>query len=97
MKNVLYKCSSVVVNLLEGAVSVLAIVLIYAFIFEKNNTNHDIGVGVVVILIWLLVLVTPNVLFKLCGKFHIKDVIIFQVAPFITGAVLYILFQLMFY
>ena len=97
MKNVLYKCSSFVVNLLEGAVSVLAISVINAFIFENNNSNHDIGLGIFVLLIWLLLLLTPNVLFKLCGKLHKKDVIIFQIVPFITGAVLYILFQLVLY
>ncbi len=74
MKNVLCKGSSVFVNLMEGAASILAIAVICAFIFEANNKDNDVGLGVLVLLIWLSVLIIPNLFFKFCGKFRIKDV-----------------------
>ena len=65
----------------------------YAFIFEKDNKDHGSGSGLLVLSVWMFVLVMPN-LFILGGKFHIKDNYYFQLAPFILGAGIYIIFQL---
>lgn len=94
MKNVLCKCSSFFVNLIEGAASMFAVAVIYAFLFEANNKEHDIGLGVIILLIWLLVLIIPSLLFICCGKFRIKDVVIFQCVPFILGVALFTVYQL---
>ncbi|MBQ8515712.1 MAG: hypothetical protein IJ496_09980 [Ruminococcus sp.] len=94
MKNILCKSSSVIVNLIEGAAAILAVAVIYSFIFESNNKDHDVGLGVFVLLIWLLVLLIPNLFFKFKGKFCIKDVAIFQFVPFLLGAALFTVYQL---
>ena len=43
MKNILCKSSSILVNLIEGVVAVIALTISYAFIFEKDNQDHSIG------------------------------------------------------
>ena len=96
MKNTLCKVSSFIVNLFIGAVSVIALAVIYAFIFEENNKDHDVGLGVLVLFIWLSALIIPNLFFKTRGKFSIKEVVIFQVMPFVLGTSLYIFYQLVF-
>lgn len=94
MKNVLCKSSSVIVNVIEGAVAILAVAVIYSFIFETNNKDHDVGLGIFTLLIWLSVLLIPNLFFKFRGKFRIKDVAFFQLVPFILGAALFTVHQL---
>ena len=64
MKLNLCKCSAVLLNLFEGAVAVIALAMIYAFMFEANNSNHSIGMGLLVLLVWLAVLCIPNLLFR---------------------------------
>lgn len=97
MKNVLYKGSSVFINLIEGAVAVLAFAMSYGFIFEKYNTNHDSGLGVFVLLVWMLVLLMPNLFFILDGKFSKKENLYFQLVPFILGSGIFIVFKLFLY
>ena len=97
MKNKLYKSSSIIINLLEGVIAVIALTMGYAFIFERDNQNHSIGLGIFVLLVWILVLLIPNILFKLGGKFRIKDTLFLQIVPLIIGAGIYIIFQLVLY
>lgn len=89
MKNVLSKIGSFIINLIEGAVGIISVAVIYAFIFESDNQDHDVGLGIFVLLIWLAVLLIPNLFIKFVNKFRIKDVMIFQFVPFVLGAVLY--------
>ena len=89
MKNALCKGSSALLNLIEGFIGVFAFVLVYAFIFEKYNTNHDVGLGLMVLFFWLLILITPNLMYKFGAKFKVRDVILFQLLPFIIGAAAY--------
>lgn len=97
MKNILCKSSSILVNLIEGVVAVIALSISYAFIFEKDNQDHSIGLGLFVLLVWMLVLLIPNLFFKFSGKFHIKDNLYFQLAPLIFGAGIYTIFQFVLY
>lgn len=97
MKNILCKSSSILVNLIEGVVAVIALSISYAFIFEKDNQDHSIGLGLFVLLVWMLVLLIPNLFFKFNGKFHIKDNLYFQLAPLILGAGIYTIFQFVLY
>ncbi|MCR4887622.1 MAG: hypothetical protein K5979_00380 [Ruminococcus sp.] len=97
MKNILCKSSSILVNLIEGVVAVIALTISYAFIFEKDNQDHSIGLGLFVLLVWMLALLIPNLFFKFGGKFHIKDNLYFQLAPLIFGAGIYIIFQFVLY
>jgi len=94
MKNILCKISSVFVNLIEGTIAILAVATIYSFIFEANNKDHDVGLGIFVFLIWMLILIIPNLFFKFGSKFCIKEVVFFQLVPFISGAALFTIYQL---
>lgn len=91
-KNVLCK-SSFLVNLIEGAVTVLAVAVSYAFIFEEDK-DQDIELGLFVSLVWLLCLLITNLFFKFFGKFRIKETLFFQLVPFVSGATLFIVYQL---
>ena len=84
LKNILRK-SSFLVNMIEGAATVPAVAVIYSFIFEIDNIDHDVNLGIFILLIWLLGLLITNL---------IKDVIIFQLVPFLLGAVLFTVYQL---
>ena len=97
MKNILCKSSSVLVNLIEGFVAVIALLMSYAFILEKDNPDHSIGLGVFVVLVWMLVLLIPNIFFNFGGKYRKKDFLLFQIIPFILGAGIYFIFQLVFH
>ncbi len=91
MKNILCKTGSVLINFIEGAAAIIAVAVIYTFIFETDNIrDHDVGLGVWFLLIWLLVLFTPNLFFTFGGKFRKKEIMIFQLVPFILGAGLYV-------
>ena len=68
MKNILCKSSSILVNLVEGVVAVIALAISYAFIFEKDNQDHSIGLGLFVLLVWMLVLLIPNLFFENCNS-----------------------------
>ena len=97
MKNILCKSCSILVNLIEGVVAVIALTISYAFIFEKDNQDHSIGLGLFVLLVWMLVLLIPNLFFKFSEKFHIKDNLYFQLAPLILGVGIYTIFQFVLY
>ena len=97
MKAILCKSSSVLVNLIEGVIAVIALTMSYAFVFEKDNQDHSIGLGLSVLLVWMLVLLIPNILFKFGRKFHIRESLYFQLAPLVLGAVIYIIFQFVLY
>jgi hypothetical protein len=93
MKNVLCK-SSFIVNLIEGVAAVIALTVSYAFMFERDNQDHDMGLGVFILAAWIFVLLVPNLVFRIVGKFHMKDTLFFQFAPLLLGAVLYTVYQL---
>lgn len=97
MKNISLKRSSIIFNLIEGVIAVIALTISYAFIFEKNNQDHDIGLGLFISFVWMLVLLIPNIFYKIIGKFHIKDTLYFQLAPLVLGSGIYIIFQLVLY
>lgn len=94
MNNKLFKGISVLVNLIEGAAAVIALTMSYAFIFEKDNPDHSTGTGLLVLLIWMAVLFIPNIFLKTGGKFDTKDSVYYQSLPFIAGAGIYIIYQL---
>lgn len=94
MKLNLCKCSAVLLNLFEGVAAVIALAVIYSFLFEAANSNHSIGMGLLVLLVWLAVLCIPNLLFRIYPGFRRKDGVLFQLVPFLAGAILYILFQI---
>lgn len=93
-KTYVLKISSFIVNLIEGAIAILAMAVIYSFVFEENNKDHDIGLGFFVLFIWFIVLFMPNIIFKFIVKLNKKDMVIFQVLPFLLGAISYLAFQL---
>lgn len=93
LKNILRK-SSFLVNMIEGAATVPAVAVIYSFIFEIDNIDHDVNLGIFILLIWLLGLLMTNLFYFFGGKFRIKEVIIFQLVPFLLGAVLFTVYQL---
>ena len=83
---------SFIVNLIEGAIAVFAVSAIYAFIFDPYNNVHQVGIGVIVLFIWLIILFTPNIMFKFIGKLTIKDIAVFQIFPLLLGAISYVVF-----
>ncbi len=89
-----YAYSSILLNMIEGAAAVVALAMIYAFVFEANNSNHSVGMGILVLFIWLAVLCIPNLLFRIFAGFRRKDGVLFHLVPFLAGAFLYILFQI---
>ena len=97
MRNILYKSSAVIINLIEGAVAVIAFAVSYAFMFETDNQDHSIGLGLFVLLTWLFVLMIPNLFFRFSGKFRIRELLFFQFIPFVLGAVVYLIFQFVLY
>ncbi len=94
LKNVLYRSTSILINLIEGAITVLSIAISYSFIFETDNIDHDTGLGIFILLVWLLIMLVPNLILKLYCKFHRKDIIFFQLIPFLLGTVIFITYQL---
>ncbi len=94
MKLNLCRYSAALLNLFEGAAAIVAIAVIHAFISEANNSNHSVEMGLLVLLLWLAVLCIPNLLFHIFAGFRRKDGILFQLVPFLAGAFLYILFQI---
>lgn len=94
MKLNLCRTAAALLNLIEGAAAIIALAVVYAFLFETGSTNHSIGMGLLVLLIWLAVLCIPNLLFRIFAEFRRKDGILFQLVPFLAGAFLYILFQI---
>lgn len=88
------KTVSVLINLIQGAAAVLAAAVFWAFCFERDNPDHDTAIGVTVLILWLFVLILPNCLITLGAKFRKRDILLYQVLPFISGAAAYIIFQL---
>lgn len=86
------KTGSFIVNLIEGAVTVLALAVTCSFVFETNH--QDIGFGLFVIMIWLLILLMPNIIFRMIGNFNDKETAVFQIVPLLLGAMAYCAFQL---
>ncbi len=93
MKNIWCK-SSILVNLIEGAFAVIAVAISYSFIFEADSQDHDIELGLFVALVWLLGFLITNLFFKFVGKFRIKEILFFQLVPFVLGATLFTVYQL---
>lgn len=81
-------------NIIEGAAAILAVAVICAFVFEAGNPNHDIGLGLFILLTWLIILLVPNILFKIIGNWRKKDIAVFQIFPLLLGAVSYVAFQI---
>lgn len=94
MKLNLCRTAAALLNLIEGAAAVIALAVVYAFLFETGNSNHSIGMGLFVLFLWLAVLCIPNLLFRIFAGFRRKDGILFQLVPFLAGALLYAVFQI---
>ena len=90
----LYEVDILLKNILRKSSTVPAVAVIYSFIFEIDNIDHDVNLGIFILLIWLLGLLMTNLFYFFGGKFRIKDVIIFQLVPFLLGAVLFTVYQL---
>lgn len=99
-KNISFKnglrISSFIVNLIEGCAAAFAVALNYTLFFEEDSIDHDVGLGLFVLLVLILVLLISNLFFKFAGKFRIKETLLFQLVPLISGAALFAIYQLVF-
>ena len=93
MKAFLCRACSAVVDLIEGALAVIALTVSYAFILEKDDPDHSTGLGLFIFLVWLVLLLVPDLIFIFGFKFRMRDTLLFQLLPLILGAGIYLICQ----
>ncbi|MBQ7521830.1 MAG: hypothetical protein IJU14_03015 [Clostridia bacterium] len=94
VRNIFLKGISVAVNLVEGAVGIIAFACVHDLLIVEPNSDPVGGLGVYLFLAWLVILLVPNFLLTLHFDFRKKYMMIFQLLPFVIGAVIYIVFQI---
>ncbi len=82
---------SFLMNLLIGAIAVIAAVVGYAFIFESDNSDHDTRMGVFLWFLGILAVFFPNISFSIVWEFQKKEIMIFEILPMLIGGAAYYL------
>lgn len=77
---------SVLMNLMTGALALIAAIIGYSFTFDAGYSTR---MGVFLWFLGLLAVFFPNVSFYLVFEFRKKDVVLFQILPMIIGAIFY--------
>ena len=93
VKNIFLKSISVVVNVVEGAVGIIAVACIHDLLVVEPNSDPVGGLGIYLLLAWLVILFVPNFGLSWRFAFRRKQILLFQLLPFIVGAIIYMVFQ----
>ena len=86
--------SVILFDIIEGAVSVPVLTISLALIFDKEDPERSCGFGLFIFTMCVLFLLIPNLIFKFICKFRMRDTLLCQFLPLLSGGALYALYQL---